>query len=190
MLDYFLDEIFTCVNCYQDEVDQAASFSDKKVSPNCESETCQEADFGRVPRRTLTKGLWDHPNLLSEEMVRCMRNIFISLADSSIPSKSSSVETKSSSFSPRGHISHSSWWSSSERSKISSWVQSPQVDIQSNSDVLASDDVFDPYRVRGKLSWADIGNYGSATEVSWMSVGKKELEYASGALRRFRSYIT
>jgi hypothetical protein len=36
------------------------------------------------------------------------------------------------------------------------------------------------------LSWADIGNYGLATEVSWMSVGKKQLEYASGALRKFR----
>jgi len=69
---------------------------------------------------------------------------------------------------------------------ISSWVQSPQIDIQSNSEVLASGSVFDPYKVHGKLSWADIGNYGLATEVSWMSVGKKQLEYASGALRKFR----
>ncbi|RRT73425.1 hypothetical protein BHM03_00011470 [Ensete ventricosum] len=45
---------------------------------------------------------------------------------------------------------------------------------------------FDPYRAHGKLCWADIGNYSLATEVSWMSVEKKQLEYAAGALRRFR----
>lgn len=69
---------------------------------------------------------------------------------------------------------------------ISSWVQSPQIDIQNNANVLATGDVFDPYRVRGKLSWAEIGSYSLASEVSWMSVGKKQLEYASGALRKFR----
>ncbi|XP_057968931.1 uncharacterized protein LOC131158225 isoform X6 [Malania oleifera] len=47
----------------------------------------------------------------------------------------------------------------------------------------------DPYRVRGKLSWADIGSYKLSTEVSWMSVGKKQLEYAAGALRRFRLLV-
>ncbi|XWS11654.1 hypothetical protein CRYUN_Cryun37aG0017700 [Craigia yunnanensis] len=71
---------------------------------------------------------------------------------------------------------------------IPSWVQSPQVNIQSNSEVLASEISFDPYRVRGKLSWAEIGNYGLTNEVSWMSVGEQQLEYASGALRRFRYY--
>eukprot|EP00262_Sarcandra_glabra_P022243 TRINITY_DN980_c0_g3_i1.p1 TRINITY_DN980_c0_g3~~TRINITY_DN980_c0_g3_i1.p1 ORF type:complete len:309 (+),score=55.57 TRINITY_DN980_c0_g3_i1:94-927(+) len=48
---------------------------------------------------------------------------------------------------------------------------------------------FDPYKVRGKLSWADIGSYGLAFEVSWMSVGQKQLEYAAGALRRFRAMV-
>ncbi|GLT38214.1 hypothetical protein SLA2020_124780 [Shorea laevis] len=66
---------------------------------------------------------------------------------------------------------------------------SPQIDMHSRSEVLASENSFDPYRVRGKLSWTDIGNYGLATEVSWMSVGKKQLEYASGALRRFRILV-
>ncbi|CAI0442032.1 unnamed protein product [Linum tenue] len=115
-------------------------------------------------------------------MVRCMKNIFISLSSSTLYSQSSSV-------SPQGHLSNSSWWSSSERSILSSLVQSPQVDIQNNSEVLSPENVFDPYRVRGKLSWADIGNYALATEVSWMSVGKKQLEYASGALKKFRTLV-
>ncbi|KAF8046743.1 hypothetical protein N665_3464s0002 [Sinapis alba] len=138
--------------------------------------------------RKLPKFLWDHPNLLSEEMVRCMKNIFMSLADQT---KASSNESQLSPVvSPRGHLSSSSsWWPSTERSMISSWVQSPQIDIQSNNDVLATGNVFDPYRVRGKLSWSEIGNYSLASEVSWMSVGKKQLEYASGALRRFRTLV-
>jgi hypothetical protein len=55
----------------------------------------------------------------------------------------------------------------------------------SNS-LLASETVFDPYKAREKLSWADIGSYASAAEVSWMSVGQKQLEYAAESLRKFR----
>lgn len=148
--------------------------------------SCQPADWRKLCKTMPPKGLWDHPNQLSEEMVRCMKNIFMSLADSAIPSKSAALENHSSPLSPRGHLSNSSWWSSSERSFISSWVHSPQVDIQSNSEILAQENACDPYRVRGKLSWADIGKYGLAAEVSWMSVGKKQLEYAAVALRKFR----
>ncbi|XVF23262.1 hypothetical protein REPUB_Repub13aG0021300 [Reevesia pubescens] len=161
----------------------------EKISVKTDGKSCQTLQFEKILRGIPPTGLWDHPNQLSEEMVRCMRNIFISLGDSAIPSKSSAFKSQSSTLSPRGHLSNSSWWSSSERSMIPSWVQSPQVDIQSNSEVLASENSFDPYRVRGKLSWAEIGNYGLATEVSWMSVGKKQLEYASGALRRFRTLV-
>lgn len=167
-------------------MDSVACGIDMKSSRKMGLICLQPSDFRKLPKGMPTKGLWDHPNQLSEEMVRCMKNIFISLADSALPSKSSSQESHLSPLSPRGHLSNSSWWSSSERSMISSWVQSPQVDIQSNSEVLASENACDPYRVRGKLSWADIGRYGLATEVSWMSVGKKQLEYAAGALRRFR----
>jgi hypothetical protein len=144
----------------------------------------------KLPRGMPPKYLWDQPNLLSEEMVRCMKNIFMSLADPTATSKASSNESHLSPVSPRGHLSSSaSWWPSTERSMISSWVQSPQIDIQNNANVLATGDVFDPYRVRGKLSWAEIGNYSLASEVSWMSVGKKQLEYASGALKKFRTLV-
>jgi hypothetical protein len=44
----------------------------------------------------------------------------------------------------------------------------------------------DPYKVNGKENRRDIGNYSSAAEVSWMSVGKEQLEYASEALKKFR----
>ncbi|XP_004303786.1 PREDICTED: uncharacterized protein LOC101304111 [Fragaria vesca subsp. vesca] len=173
----------------ENTVDSVACGVDMKSSRKMGLICLQPSDFRKLPKGMPTKGLWDHPNQLSEEMVRCMKNIFISLADSALPSKSSSQESHLSPLSPRGHLSNSSWWSSSERSMISSWVQSPQVDIQSNSEVLASENACDPYRVRGKLSWAEIGRYGLATEVSWMSVGKKQLEYAAGALRRFRVLV-
>ncbi|OMO73860.1 hypothetical protein COLO4_26817 [Corchorus olitorius] len=118
----------------------------KKMSAKTDGKSCQPLPFEKISRGIPPKGLWDHPNQLSEEMVRCMRNIFISLADSATPSKSSAFESHSSTLSPRGHLSNSSWWSSSERSMIPSWVQSPQIDIQSNSEVLAAESSFDPYR--------------------------------------------
>ncbi|XVE91152.1 hypothetical protein DITRI_Ditri20bG0131600 [Diplodiscus trichospermus] len=173
----------------ENAVDSLLHLNEEKISSQTYGKSCQNLQFEKISRGIPPKGLWDDPNQLSEEMVRCMRNIFISLADSAVPSKSSAFKSHSSTLSPRGHLSNSSWWSSSERSMIPSWLQSPQVDIQSNSEVLASENSFDPYRVHGKLSWAEIGNYGLATEVSWMSVGKKQLEYASGALRRFRSLV-
>nr|CAB3468944.1 unnamed protein product [Digitaria exilis] len=66
---------------------------------------------------------------------------------------------------------------------------SPQVDLNYNNNVLASETVFDPYKAREKLSWSDIGSYSAAAEVSWMSVGKKQLEYAAESLRKFRLFI-
>lgn len=156
---------------------------------NTSPEIFQHAALGRMKKQIPVKGLWNHPNSLSEEIVRCMKNIFISLADASIvPSKLSS-ENLQPSISPCGHLSSSSRWSLSELSGVSSWSQSPQVDLQCGNELLAAENVFDPYKVRGKLCWKDIGNYSLAKEVSWMSVGKKQLEYAAGALRRFRSLI-
>lgn len=176
--------IYDILHQYAD--DSVVLLHQKKISTKTGFKSSQPVEFRKIPTGLPPKGLWNNPNQLSEEMVRCMKNIFMSLADSALPAKSSALESHCSTLSPRGHLSNSSWWSSSDRSMISSWVQSPQIDMQDNSGVLASENVFDPYRVRGKLSWADIGNYGLATEVSWMSVGKQQLEYASGALKRFR----
>lgn len=163
----------------------AIGIQDKIVS----SEQSQ-ADIFSIRKHIPVKGLYTQPNLLSEEMARCMKNIFISLADSSLhPSKSFSSERFSSSSSPSGHLSSISFWSLSEPSTLFSWANSPQVDLQCETELIAKGNAFDPYKAHGKLNWTDIGNYGVAIEVSWMSVGKKQLEYAAGALRRFRYII-
>ncbi|OAY69367.1 hypothetical protein ACMD2_00928 [Ananas comosus] len=150
----------------------------------------RQREVGKLQKQVSVKGLCNYPNKLSEEIVRCMRNIFISLADSSVVyPKSSAQEKLPSSPSPTGRYSVSSYWSLSEPRTTSSWEQSPQVVSECSNELLASEGAFDPYRDREKLGWADIGNYGLATEVSWMSVGKKQLEYAAEALREFRSLI-
>ncbi|KAJ1260769.1 hypothetical protein BS78_10G257200 [Paspalum vaginatum] len=143
----------------------------------------------KLQRQMSVRSLAD-PNQLSEDIVRCMRNIFISLSDSCRDSsRNPSMENQQSVPSPSGNYSISAFWSLSEPSSISSWVQSPQVDLNYNNNLLASETVFDPYKAREKLSWADIGSYSAAAEVSWMSVGKKQLEYAAESLRKFRLFI-
>ncbi|XP_043713714.1 uncharacterized protein LOC122662199 isoform X4 [Telopea speciosissima] len=172
-------------NISLDAATSGMTVQDKKVS----RQMLQHV-VGKLSKEMPSKGLWNNPNQLSEEMVRCMRNIFISLAGSSVGSSNSSTfESQNSPLSPHGHLSNLLSLSLSERSVVSSRVQSPQVDLQCNAGVLAAENAYDPYRVHGKLCWADIGAYGSAVEVSWMSVGKKQLEYAAGALRRFRSLV-
>eukprot|EP01018_Ginkgo_biloba_P026896 Gb_18405 [translate_table: standard] len=124
---------------------------------------------------------------LSEEMVRCMKDIFICLADPVlISSKFSPTASIHSPRSPLGHIASSSLSSFSESSSFLSFVRSPPVDFQIKEEVIGTENTFDPYSTRGKLRWADIGKYSSAVEVSWMSVGKQQLEYAAEALRKFR----
>ncbi|CAN0880306.1 hypothetical protein LINGRAHAP2_LOCUS13596 [Linum grandiflorum] len=168
----------------EDAIRPTTPLDDKKAALKMNNKLVQHLN-PKLPKEMTSNSLWGHPNKLSEEMVKCMKNIFISLSDSPVSDKSSALESQSSPVS----LSNSSWWSSSERSILSSWAQSPKVDVQSNGEVLSSENGSDPYRVRGKLSWADIGNYGLATEVSWMSVGKKQVEYASGALRNFRTLV-
>ncbi|EOA36851.1 hypothetical protein CARUB_v10008799mg [Capsella rubella] len=155
------------------------------------NETSRRKDHRAQPRSKLAKSLqnFDNANELSKEMIRCMRNIFVSLGETSAGSKSSQDTTSFSSRENPPSSSSTSWWSPSEHSRISMWAQSPRIDIQKNSDVLAESNVFDPFRVQGKLSWADIGSYRSATEVASMSVEEKRLGYASDELWRFRNLV-
>ncbi|KAL5786486.1 hypothetical protein ACOSQ2_008878 [Xanthoceras sorbifolium] len=128
--------------------------------------------------------LWQYPNCLSEEMVKCMRDIFLFLADSS---NLSSSECMASPSSPQDHLSYSSLGSFSDSPIINSLARFPSVDMDRGSESFVSNSTFDPYRVPGKVDWArSIGAYGVAVEVSCLSVGKKELEYAAMALKRFR----
>lgn len=171
---------------YQDAAsDTNKSSRGEKVHPTAAPHDAPPKLHRQFSVKTLGGGA--NPNHLSEDIVRCMRNIFISLSDScreaSRTTPSAAGESQRSGPSPSGIA---AFWSLSEPSSISSWVQSPQVDLNQNNNLLASETVFDPYKAREKLSWADIGGYGAASEVSWMSAGKKQLEYAAESLRKFR----
>ncbi|XP_058108798.1 uncharacterized protein LOC131251832 isoform X2 [Magnolia sinica] len=138
----------------------------------------------------LVKDLSHHPNQLSEEMVRCMRDIFLCLADSSsLSSKFSSSEHMPSPLSPQGHLSCSSMLSFSDSSIVPSSVRSPTVELQCSCEVMVAENAFVPYKIHEKVNWINIGRYSSAAEVSWMSVGKNQLEYAAAALKRFRVLV-
>jgi len=149
----------------------------------------QHAKQETFSERKFMKDLWQNPNQLSQEMVRCMEDIFIHLADPvMVSSKLSPAARIHSPRSPLGHIT-TSLSSFSESSSFFSFARSPPVDFQVMEEVLGTESTFDPYSTRGKLRWADIGKYSSAMEVSWMSVGKEQLEYAAEALRKFRLLV-
>ncbi|KAL5698617.1 hypothetical protein ACHQM5_029632 [Ranunculus cassubicifolius] len=120
------------------------------------------------------------PNQLSEEMVRCMRNILLCISDSSQFSPSESIA------SPQSKHSYSTMLSDS--SSISPSRQSPSFDLEHG--IMDLENCFDPYQVQGKLKWAKyIGAYSRAAEVSRMAVGEKQLQYAADALKRFRLLV-
>lgn len=152
-----------------------AKMEDKPPWPDVTKEPSKDCFFEK---------LWHHPNQLSEEMVLCMRDIFLFLADSS---KLSSSEFMASPSSPQGHLSYSSLASFSDSPIVNSLMKNSIIDIEHGSEISARYCKFHPYRVPGKVDWIEsVGTYTTAIEVSWLSVGKKELEYASGALKRFR----
>ncbi|KAK3152161.1 hypothetical protein QOZ80_2BG0155230 [Eleusine coracana subsp. coracana] len=130
--------------------------------------------------------LWNNPNQLSEEMVRCMRNIFLRLSESSKTSPKASSDCSSSSAE---RLSGSTLASFSDSSIIPSMLRSPSVDSNRNDETMMEARNFDPYKVNIKEMRRDIGSYRSAAEVSWMSVGKDQLEYASEALKKFRLLV-
>ncbi|XP_062224051.1 uncharacterized protein LOC133922654 isoform X2 [Phragmites australis] len=86
-------------------------------------------------------------------------------------------------------LSGSTLASFSDSSIIPSMLCSPSVDSNHNDETMKEVRNFDPYKVNGKEIRRDIGNYRSAAEVSWMSVGKDQLEYASEALKKFRFLV-
>lgn len=141
-----------------------------------------------IQKITSMKGgnLWNYPNQLSEEMVRCMRNIFLRLSESSKRSAKASSDSSSSSAE---RLSGSTLASFSDSSIIPSMLRSSSVDSNHNDGMMNQARNLDPYKVNGKETRRDIGNYCSAAEVSWMSVGKEQLEYASEALKKFRFLV-
>ncbi|KAI6682106.1 hypothetical protein NL676_035987 [Syzygium grande] len=142
----------------------------------------------RPNKDILQENLWHHPNQLSEEMVLCMRDIFISL---SISPKDSSSQNMASPASPMCPLSYNSAASSLDSPLWTSPARrSSGCDLESSYDVFAKVETFDPYRFPGKLEWlGTVGAYNMAVQVCALSVGKKELIYAAGALKRFRFLV-
>ncbi|RLN13592.1 hypothetical protein C2845_PM09G22410 [Panicum miliaceum] len=137
-----------------------------------------------LKKSSMCGNVWNNPNQLSEEMVRSMKDIFRHL---SAYSKISPKATFANSSSSAERLSGSTLTSLSDSSVIASVLRSPSIDLH-HDDV---DEVknFDPYNVNGKETCRDIGSYCSVVEVSWMYIGNEQLEYASGALKKFRFLV-
>ncbi|XP_024393324.1 uncharacterized protein [Physcomitrium patens] len=128
------------------------------------------------------------PNELSEQMVRCMISIYRHLADSNNSKQESLSSSKTqTSTSPLTATTNSSASLVTE-SSILSVNRSPLVDLRSKG-VLGNEDSPDPFKSRGKIPWADIGPYAHVLEVSWLSVGKDQLEFAAQALGSFKILV-
>jgi hypothetical protein len=137
-----------------------------------------ENDYGLVSS-------FKSPNELSEEMVQCMISIYRHLADSNNTTEESSsldnTRSPSSPFTATTNLSASSL----PESSLLSVTRSPLVDLRSK-EVLGNDASPDPFKSRGKIPWADIGPYARVLEVSWLTVGKDQLDFAAQALRSFK----
>lgn len=156
-------------------VDTEAEKEDGYESPESDE---MKSDYGLVSS-------FKSPNELSEEMVKCMISIYRHLANSSNTSEeSSSLENTRSPSSPFTATTNDSSASLSESSLLSI-TRSPLVDLRSK-EVLGNDASPDPFKSRGKLPWADIGPYARVLEVSWLTVGKDQLDFAAQALRSFK----
>jgi hypothetical protein len=140
--------------------------ADKEVGYESQESFGSENDFDLVSS-------FKSPNELSEEMVGCMISIYRHLADSNDTSKDSSpldsIQSPTSPFAATKSLSVSS----PSESSLLSITRSPLVDLRSKE-------------VLGKIPWADIGPYAHVLEVSWLSVGKDQLEFAADALRSFK----
>lgn len=114
-----------------------------------------------------------------------MISIYRHLADSNNTTKVSSsldnTQSPSSPFTATANLSSSSL----SESSLLSITRSPLVDLRSK-EVLGNDASPDPFKSRGKIPWANIGAYAHVLEVSWLTVGKDQLEFAAHALRSFK----
>lgn len=153
-----------------------------KDSPRPSNAECKDYEFSQ----SLFTDLPSDANSVSEEMVRCMVDIYCHLAEPSSESHASQ-ECPLSPSSHTGRLSTSSSLSSSHSdSSLPLGARSPDVNPGQYGDVMGCESTSDPYKAMGKLPWADIGPYGEAYEVPWLSVGKNQLEYVAYSLGKFR----
>ncbi|XP_024545892.1 uncharacterized protein LOC9648917 isoform X1 [Selaginella moellendorffii] len=177
----------------RNEEEQAVTTSGKwesrDVSGNlndCGTEAPPVEDI--VAESLVSEALWRYPNSLSEQMVQCMVDIYHHLSGRSTPHSKSIPRDMPSPTSPFVHLVSSSLSSVSESSFVS-FARSPLVDWRNKAGVAGQDSVFDPYTMEGKVMLPEIGAYQTAAEVSWISVGKRQLNYAAGALQRFKLLV-
>ncbi|WOL08517.1 hypothetical protein Cni_G17270 [Canna indica] len=164
--------------------------SNRTVEGDKIDDSLQQYDAVELKKNIVETNLLNHPNQLSEEMVRCMRNIFLCLSESSdISSKSSCSDHLPSQSSPVDHLSTFSFTSFSDSSIFPLTFKNPSTGIHQSDELVDQLDIFDPYGVNGKENGKYIGIYSSAAEISWMSVGKEQLEYAAEALKDYRFLV-
>lgn len=151
-----------------------------------------QKSFKESPHKDVddTRSVWTElpsdANSVSEEMVRCMVDIYCHLAE---PSSESHVsqECPLSPSSHTGRLSTSSSLSSSHSdSSLPFGARSPDMNPEQYGNVMGGETTSDPYKAMGKLPWANIGPYTDAYEVPWLSVGKNQLEYVAHSLGKFR----
>ncbi|GMI81356.1 hypothetical protein like AT3G13000 [Hibiscus trionum] len=163
--------LFDCSLAYLTEP-IARPYNEDEAEENLDDIFLAEA---AIDNNYIVENLWHHPNQLSEEMVLRMRDIFIFLADSSKLSSSEYLVSPASPHCPLANF-------------LASFSDSPIV--TSLARTSSGGGAYDPYGVFGKVDWkCSIGTYSTAVEVTWLSVGKKELEYATMALKRFRLLV-
>ncbi|CAD6335667.1 unnamed protein product [Miscanthus lutarioriparius] len=185
LLEKHQDVSLTGLLEHRDEEMQEACSMEK------EGKEDQKIDVLPFSQPNLKKGnmsgnLWINPNQLSEEMVRSMKDIFLHLSTSS---KISPEEPFANSSSSAERLSGSTLTTLSDSSVIASVLRSPSIDLNHDDGILDEIRNFDPYNVNGKEARRDIGSYCSVAEVSWMYIGNEQLEYASGALKKFRFLV-
>ncbi|XP_024399848.1 uncharacterized protein [Physcomitrium patens] len=171
-------------------LDNAITASSTPSTSN-RSDSCVESarkSFTESPRRSTDKlELPKGGNRLSEEMVRCMTDIYCHLAEPSSESHASQkCLVSSSTLDP---LSPSSSPSSQSNSSLAPEARSPDLNLGLFAEVIGCDSTPDPYKEMGKLQWADIGPYTYAHDVPWLSVKKDQLEYVALSLGRFKLLV-
>lgn len=137
---------------------------------------CEEypvANQKNTVSRTLKDYIYEAPNRLSEELVRCMADIYCKLSEppiiqSGVVLSPSSSISSTSLYSPRDAISDG--WS--PRRKIASVCETT---------------LKNPFKIKGQSR--NIGPYSSMVEVPWICADKDQLAYATSMLRTFRSMV-
>lgn len=119
-------------------------------------------------------------NRLSEEMVGCMRNIFLSLSKSPSSSVKSSLKFGNSSPFKPFQSPLTSFSDSSMSSSESHYSSNHELDIGSS---------FDLHKINGKMNGCNVCSYSMADELSTFSIGKEQLDYAADALKKFRFLV-